>query len=40
MISRLTDPKRQTALEIGCGGGRLLAAAAAVFGRVIGIDIH
>lgn len=33
-------PKEKVALEIGCGGGRLLAAAAAVFNKVIGIDIH
>jgi ubiquinone/menaquinone biosynthesis C-methylase UbiE len=29
-----------TALEIGCGGGRLLAHAARFFPRVIGTDIH
>src|SRR5450755_4140854 len=29
-----------TALEIGCGGGRLLAHAARFFPRVIGVDIH
>lgn len=29
-----------TALEIGHGGGRILAAASRAFGRVIGIDIH
>jgi ubiquinone/menaquinone biosynthesis C-methylase UbiE len=34
------DLRQQTALEIGYGGGRLLAAAAAHFGQVIGIDIH
>jgi ubiquinone/menaquinone biosynthesis C-methylase UbiE len=28
------------ALEIGCGGGRLLAHAARMFPRVIGVDIH
>lgn len=30
----------KTALEIGCGGGRLLAAASRYFGFVVGIDIH
>jgi ubiquinone/menaquinone biosynthesis C-methylase UbiE len=34
------DPNRQSALEIGYGGGRLLAAAAGHFGDVVGIDIH
>jgi cyclopropane fatty-acyl-phospholipid synthase-like methyltransferase len=29
-----------SALEIGCGGGRLLAHAARFFPRVIGVDIH
>lgn len=29
-----------TATEIGCGGGRIINAAAKYFGRVIGLDIH
>lgn len=36
----LGEPFRATALEIGFGGGRLLAAASRYFDRVIGIDIH
>jgi len=36
----LGDPFDATALEIGFGGGRLLAAASAHFNRVIGVDIH
>lgn len=34
------DPSKLTALEIGFGGGRLVAAAAGRFSRVVGIDIH
>jgi len=34
------EPFEETALEIGFGGGRLLAAAATHFDRVIGVDIH
>lgn len=30
----------KVALEIGCGGGRLLAAASPLFDRVLGVDIH
>lgn len=30
----------QVALEIGCGGGRLLAAASPLFAQVHGVDIH
>ena len=36
----LGDPQNKTALEIGCGGGRLLVAASHYFKRVIGLDIH
>ncbi len=36
----LTKPEEKTALEIGHGGGRLLAAASRHFGAVIGVDIH
>lgn len=31
--------KSQTALELGCGVGRLLRAASSVFGKVVGIDV-
>ncbi len=36
----LSQPEKMTALEIGYGGGRILAAAGRSFGRVIGVDIH
>jgi SAM-dependent methyltransferase len=36
----LTQPETKTALEIGHGGGRLLAAAGRCFQFVIGVDIH
>lgn len=36
----LTRPETKTALEIGYGGGRLLAAAGRCFQFVIGVDIH
>lgn len=36
----VANPGTATALEIGHGGGRILAAAAQAFGRVIGVDIH
>lgn len=39
-LKLLKDPKNKTALEIGYGGGRLLAAATHFFKEVIGIDIH
>ncbi len=32
--------KKMTALEIGCGGGRILNAASKYFEKVIGVDIH
>ncbi|MEW6068855.1 MAG: class I SAM-dependent methyltransferase [Nitrospirota bacterium] len=34
------NPENLTVLEIGHGGGRILAAAARFFGRAIGVDIH
>lgn len=34
------NPHECRALEIGCGGGRLLSASAHYFGEVAGIDIH
>ena len=40
LFKLLKNPKNKTALEIGYGGGRLLAAASNYFGKVIGIDIH
>ena len=33
-------PEEKTALEIGYGGGRILAAASRYFNNVIGIDVH
>ncbi len=36
----ISYPEKLTALEIGHGGGRVLAAASKSFGRVIGVDIH
>ncbi len=36
----LKDPSEKTALEIGYGGGRVLAAAAQHFGFAHGVDIH
>jgi ubiquinone/menaquinone biosynthesis C-methylase UbiE len=36
----LSSPEEKIALEIGHGGGRLLAAASRAFGQVIGVDIH
>jgi SAM-dependent methyltransferase len=40
VLYHLKELSQKTALEIGYGGGRLLAAAARSFGTVIGIDIH
>jgi ubiquinone/menaquinone biosynthesis C-methylase UbiE len=34
------DIKKKNCLEIGFGGGRLLNAAASVFSKAVGIDIH
>lgn len=36
----LREPHKKTALEIGCGGGRLLGAASHHFRHVVGLDIH
>jgi ubiquinone/menaquinone biosynthesis C-methylase UbiE len=36
----LSSPEEKVALEIGHGGGRLLAAASRHFREVIGVDIH
>lgn len=36
----LSHPEEKTVLEIGHGGGRILAAAARAFGAAKGIDIH
>jgi len=36
----ISNPESKTALEIGYGGGRILAAAAQHFNYVIGIDLH
>lgn len=40
LMKLMQDLKSKTALEIGYGGGRLLAAASSSFKKVIGIDIH
>jgi len=36
----LSKPEQKTVLEIGYGGGRILAAAARAFGKAVGVDIH
>lgn len=36
----LSTPEEKVALEIGYGGGRILAAASRCFKSVIGVDIH
>ncbi len=36
----ISQPETKTALDLGYGGGRILAAAAKSFKQVIGIDIH
>lgn len=36
----IRTPEEKTILEIGYGGGRILAAASRAFGRSIGVDIH
>lgn len=36
----LNTPEDKTALEIGHGGGRILAAASRYFCQVVGVDIH
>jgi SAM-dependent methyltransferase len=40
VYEHIEGPGALTALEIGCGGGRLLNAAAEFFGHAIGIDVH
>jgi ubiquinone/menaquinone biosynthesis C-methylase UbiE len=40
LARELKDAKTKTALEIGYGGGRLVAAASKTFGKAIGVDIH
>jgi ubiquinone/menaquinone biosynthesis C-methylase UbiE len=37
---RLKRPHEKVALEIGCGGGRILGAASYYFRHVVGLDIH
>lgn len=39
LLNRI-NPKEKIALEIGHGGGRLIAASARHFKKVIGVDIH
>lgn len=36
----IDQPEGKTILEIGYGGGRMLAAAAGAFGAAVGVDIH
>jgi ubiquinone/menaquinone biosynthesis C-methylase UbiE len=40
LIGLLPNMKSKTAVEIGYGGGRLLAAAARFFHTAVGVDIH
>jgi ubiquinone/menaquinone biosynthesis C-methylase UbiE len=40
LLARKLNLKNKTVLEIGYGGGRLLAEAATVFKKAIGIDVH
>lgn len=40
ITSLLTAPEEKVALEIGHGGGRILAAASRCFKQVIGVDVH
>jgi SAM-dependent methyltransferase len=40
LAGRVAEPEKKTVLEIGYGGGRLLAAAARAFDRAIGVDVH
>lgn len=40
LLGVMKDPETKTALEIGFGAGRLLAAISPYFEKVIGIDIH
>ncbi len=39
VLERIGDPRDQSVLEIGSGGGRLIACAAQVFRRAVGVDI-
>ncbi len=39
VVKGVTCKRTQTALEIGCGVGRMLRAASEVFGKVIGVDV-
>ena len=40
LAPHLAQPADKTVLDIGYGGGRMIAAAARHFGRVVGVDIH
>lgn len=40
LAGRVTEPENKTVLEIGYGGGRLLASAARAFRRAVGVDVH
>ena len=40
LAGRVTEPETKTVLEIGYGGGRLLAAASRAFGKAVGVDVH
>lgn len=40
LVDFLAEPESKTVLEIGFGGGRILAAAARYFGKAYGVDIH
>jgi ubiquinone/menaquinone biosynthesis C-methylase UbiE len=40
LAGNVTEPENKTVLEIGYGGGRLLAAASRAFAKAIGVDVH
>ena len=40
ILKYVDNPETKTILEIGYGGGRILAAASRHFAKVIGVDIH
>lgn len=40
LVGLFDRPEEKTIVEIGCGGGRLLAAASRYFRSAIGLDIH
>lgn len=40
LVPLLANPEEKVALEIGHGGGRILAAASRCFHQVIGVDVH